>query len=139
VSSQGIALLARTLSAVTRDEEEIKGRMSMYLVRSIQCNETAPWVDQLGVDPTVSLPLPGVPRRQFNKVIVIHGPRALEFELDHIQRVHRTNVVVGSRGAIVIKAMAHIYVKVGTRHLWRASIRGFTGIRYTRRRSAVAF
>jgi hypothetical protein len=111
----------------------------MYLIRSIQRDEKASWVDQLGVNPKVRLPLPGVPRRKFDKVIVIHGARALEFDLDHIQPVNNKHVVVGSKGKIIIKARAYIYVKVGTRRLWRATIRGFTGIRYKQRRSSVAF
>ena len=110
----------------------------MYLVRSIPRHETAPWVDQLGVDSRWSLPLPGIPRQPFTGVIVIHGPRALEFELDRIQRVRRKRVVVGSQRTTVIKARALIHVKTGMRRVLRATIPGFQGIRYTQHRSAVA-
>lgn len=109
----------------------------MYLVRSIQQSEEADFIDELGGDPDVSLPLPFVPRRSFDKVAIIHGSRVLGFELDRVEHVDE-DVVIGSRGAAVIKAKSLIHVKQKRRRVGKARISGFQGIRYAARWSDVA-
>jgi len=109
----------------------------MYLVRSIQEHESTTWVDQLGRDPAVVLPLPYVPRRSFDKVVVIHGRRALGFEFARVEKVDE-DAVVGSRGSLIIKAKAYIHVKKNTRRVGKARISGFQGIRYVFRWSDIA-
>lgn len=108
----------------------------MHLVRAIQAHEKAAWIDQFGRHPGAALPLPVVPRRQFDKLILIHGDRALGFDVDRIEQVNR-KVVVGSRGQIVIKARCRVHIKRGPLRTGKATIRGFQGIRYAPRWSDV--
>lgn len=109
----------------------------MYLVRSIQQGEETDFIDQLGVDPSVTLPLPFVPRRSFDRVAVIHGARVLGFELDRVVEVDE-DAVVGSLGAVVIKAKSQIHVKRKAPRVGKARIPGFQGVRYVPRWSDVA-
>jgi hypothetical protein len=109
----------------------------MYLVRSIQEREESDFVDQLGADSDVILPLPVVPRRPFDRVAVIHGDRVLGYELDHVERVNE-NVPVGSRRTPVVKARSLIHVKQKPPRRGRARMAGFQGIRYVARWSDVA-
>jgi len=109
----------------------------MYLVRAIQTRETAKWVNQLGVDPEATLPLPFVPRRTFDKLIIVHGNRVLGFVLADIELVDEDSVV-GSAGSIVIAAKSKIHVKRGKPRLGQSKTAGFQGIRYARRWSDVA-
>ena len=103
----------------------------MYLVRTIQRTESREWVDQLGRDPECTLPLPIVPRRHFTKVIVIHGERALEFDLACIKQVNTPeDTPVGTYNTPVIHVRSYIYVRRGPNGMGRAKVRGFTGSRY---------
>src|SRR5712691_2077164 len=108
----------------------------MYLVRSIQRGERPKWVDQVGVKPGATLPLPFVPTRPFDRVAVIHGDRVLGFELDRVEEIDE-DAVVGSRGSMTIKAKSQIHVRLGTRKAGKARVRGFQGVRYMPRWSDV--
>jgi len=109
----------------------------MYLVRCIQRGEEAKFVDQLGADADVILPLPVVPRRSFDRVAVIHRDRVLGYELDHVERVDE-DIPVGSRGVPVVKAKSLIHVKQKPPRRGKARITGFQGIRYVARWADVA-
>jgi hypothetical protein len=109
----------------------------MYLVRCIQRGEDTQFVDQLGLDADVILPLPVVPRRSFERVAVIHGDRVLGYDLDHVEIVDE-DIPVGSRGVPVVKAKSRIHVKQQVPRRGRTRIRGFQGIRYVARWGALA-
>jgi hypothetical protein len=110
-----------------------------YLVRTIQKSETDDWVAQLGSDQDFKLPLPVVPRRAFEKVIVLHNGRALEFDLDRIQPADMVEgVAVGSAKKARIGARCFLYVKPGPLRTGNATMTGFTGIRYATQWSDVA-
>lgn len=113
--------------------------IAMYLVRTIQKMETRNHVDKLGRDLEFTLPLPIVPRRPFTKVIVIHGKRALEFDLHYVDPVDiPENIPVGTNAQPVIHARSYIYVRRGPKRTGRAKVRGFRGIRYVDHWSDVA-
>ena len=110
----------------------------MDLVRTIQKSETSKWVAHLGKDQRYFIPPPGVPRRPFDGLIVIHNGTALRFEVANI--VHHKvplNTRVGSLHGIVVRARVRIFVQKGPVRTGRALIKGFRGIRY-RPWSAVA-
>jgi hypothetical protein len=117
-----------------------KGKViEMYLVRTIQKTENPTWVDQLGRDPESPLPLSIVPRQEFTQVIVIHGDRALEFDLDYVEDVDMSeDTPVGTHDDPVIHARSYIHVRRGPKRTGRAKVRGFTGIRYVDHWSDVA-
>ena len=109
----------------------------MYLVRSIQRRETESFIDRLGRNRRVVVPLPFVPRRAFDRVAIIHGVRVLGFDLDRVEEVDE-DIVVGSQGAAVIKAKSLIHVRQKRPRLGKARIPGFQGVRYVARWSDVA-
>ena len=110
-----------------------------YLVRTIQKSETDEWVARLGTDPDFKLPLLMVPRRPFEKVVILHNGRALEFDLDRIELVDAVEgVAVGSADKARVSARCFLYVKPGPLRTGLARKRGFTGIRYAAEWSQVA-
>lgn len=109
----------------------------MYLVRSIQRSEKVAFIDRLGKNRHVVVPLPFIPRQPFDKVAIVHGPRVLGFDLDRVEEVDE-DVVIGSRGAAIIKAKSLIHVKQQRPRLGKARIPGFQGVRYLPRWSNIA-
>lgn len=109
----------------------------MYLARTVQQSERPKWLAHLGARKGFSLPLPFVPRRDFDKVAVIHRDTVLGFELYRVERVAE-DAAVGSRGSLTIKAKSRIHVKLGRPRTGRSRIRGFQGIRYIARWSDIA-
>lgn len=95
------------------------------------------FIDRLGRNRRVVVPLPFVPRRAFDKVAIIHGPRVLGFDLDHVEEVE-DDVVVGSRGTAIIKAKSLLHVKQRRPRLGKARVSGFQGVRYVPRWSDLA-
>lgn len=101
----------------------------MYLVRTIQARESAVFLDQLGSNHKAFLPLPSVPRREFDRVAIIHAGRVLGFELDRVEPCDE-EVEVGSKADEVIHAKVKVFVKQKPPREGIARIRGFQGIRY---------
>lgn len=108
-----------------------------YLVRTIQQGEDTAWVDQLGTDPECCLPLPMIPQRKFQHVAVLHGDRALEFDLDRVEQAS-AHVPVGAQSQVVINAQVLIYVKPGPLRVGHPIMRGFQGIRYAEQWAEIA-
>jgi hypothetical protein len=101
----------------------------MYLVRCVQRSERVAFIDRLGKNPKVTVPLPFMPRRSFGNVAIIHGVRVLGFKLARVEEVDR-DVIVGSSGTAVIKAKSLIHVKQQRARVGKARIPGFQGVRY---------
>jgi hypothetical protein len=111
----------------------------MYLVRTIPKDEHNVWVNQLGQVPTCLLPLPFVPQKDFDKVIILHGLRALCFDLDRVELLSAAKrVKVGQAGKTTVNAKVFVYVKQGKPRKGVTKIQGFMGVRYVAKASEVA-
>ncbi len=109
----------------------------MYLVRTIQKNEDASWVDKLGVELDYFIPLPCIPQKQFDRVIIIHNNRAIELALDRIEKVNQPDLV-GSNSSIKINSRVKIFFKKDVFRVGKSRIKGFTGIRYAKKWEEIA-
>lgn len=110
----------------------------MYLVRTIQKNEDPSWVDKLGVELDQCIPLPFIPQKQFDRVIIIHNDRAIELAVDCIEKTNQP-VIVGSASSIKINSCVNIFFKEGVLRTGKSKIKGFTGIRYKNKWEEVAY
>jgi hypothetical protein len=109
-----------------------------YLVRTIQKGEDLAWVNGLAKDPRSVLPLPFVPRRTFDHIVVIHRRRVLCFKPNGIPAITRRKIAVGRHGHVVIRSRSVLKVVAKRPRKGASKINGFMGIRYFNRWSQFA-